>query len=102
MLLQPLEQMFSSPPAAVAVSNRTWAAIPAYLDAEMAAGEATSSRKKAKTAVNGLLRARKLTAENAPTSTSTGSTRSSLSTAGIIRCRSRMERGRTTSIAYVP
>ena len=65
MLLQPLEQMFSSPPAAVAVSNRTWAAIPAYLDAEIAAGEATSSRKKAKTAVNGLLGARKLTADNA-------------------------------------
>jgi len=68
-VLLPLDEMFIAPPAPVAAArpagNLTWTAIPEFLEAEIAAGASASSRKKARTAVNGLLRARKLTAENA-------------------------------------
>ena len=64
MLLQPLDQMFS-PPVVAATTNLTWTAIPAFLKAEVAAGESSSARSKARTASGSLLRARKLTPENA-------------------------------------
>lgn len=68
-MLLPLDEMFTAARAPVAAAaplgNLTWMAIPEFLKAEIAAGEPESSRKKARTAVNGLLKARKLTAENA-------------------------------------
>ena len=64
MQLQPLDLMFS-PPVVAATTNRTWTAIPAFLKAEVDAGESSSARSKARTASGSLLRARKLTPEHA-------------------------------------
>lgn len=64
-MLQTLDQMFSPAPTIVPAADRTWAAIPGFLKAEVAAGASSSARTKTCTAVNGLLKARKLTAENA-------------------------------------
>ena len=64
-MLHTLDQMFAPAPPVVA-TGRTWVAIPAFLEAEVAAGASSSSRDKARSAVRGLLRARRLAPENAP------------------------------------
>lgn len=64
-MLHTLDQMFSSAQIVVP-AGRTWVAIPGFLKAEVMAGAPSSSRKKARSAVNGLLKARKLSPENAP------------------------------------
>ena len=64
-MLQTLDQMFTPAPPVVA-TGRTWADIPAFLEAEVAAGAPSSSRKRARRAAKALLRARRLSPENAP------------------------------------
>ena len=53
-MLQTLDQMFTAAPAVVPPPNRTWAAIPAFLKKEVAAGASSSARTKAQTAVQQL------------------------------------------------
>lgn len=62
-MLQPLDQMNFVP--TVRTVPKTWAAIPAYLDAKIAAGTSRSSITKLRSAVNGLLKAVAMTPENA-------------------------------------
>jgi hypothetical protein len=64
-MLQTLDQMFSPPPP-IAAPRRTWAAIPDFLKAEIAAGVSRNSCAKARSACNGLLRTQGLIPENAP------------------------------------
>tara|TARA_R110002124_G_scaffold213625_1_gene379704 strand:- start:4014 stop:4559 length:546 start_codon:yes stop_codon:yes gene_type:complete len=62
-MLQTLDQMTLS--KAKPVPHQTWAAIPEFLDGKVAAGASKSSVAKTKSAVNGLLKSKGMTAENA-------------------------------------
>ncbi|WP_295046786.1 hypothetical protein [uncultured Paracoccus sp.] len=62
-MLQTLSQMTFA--RATPVAPRTWAAIPDYLKGKIAAGASKSSAAKIKSAVNGLLKVKGMTAENA-------------------------------------
>lgn len=62
-MLQTLDKMIEAQSAPASVP--TWTAIPAFLDAEVAAGGSKSSRTKIQSAVTALLKARSLRAENA-------------------------------------
>ncbi|MDW3118008.1 hypothetical protein [Roseovarius sp.] len=63
-MLQTLDQMALA--KATPAPHRTWAAIPEFLDGKVAAGASKSSAAKIRSAVNGLLKAKGITAENAP------------------------------------
>jgi hypothetical protein len=64
-MLQTLDTMFASA-TPVASRTRTWVGIPAFVDAEVEAGASRSSATKVKSAARGLLKAKGITAENAP------------------------------------
>jgi len=62
-VLQTLDQIVAEQPKRPI--GRTWAAIPGFLEQEVDAGASQASATKLRSAVNGLLRARYLTQENA-------------------------------------
>lgn len=64
-MLVPLDDMITPTPMAP-TSNRTWAAIPGFLAAEIAAGESRSGRKRIETAATTLLSSIGVSPENAP------------------------------------
>ena len=64
-MLQTLNQMAIAIAKAVPVPHRTWAAIPEFLDGRVTAGASKSSVAKIRSATNGLLKAKGITAGNA-------------------------------------
>lgn len=64
-MLVPLDDMIT-PTAMATARNRTWAAIPGFLDVEIAAGKSRSLRTRIKSAASTLLESIGVAPENAP------------------------------------